>query len=414
MNKHRTAFLLAGWLLFSLFAVPVLADQDSADNFLARHWQRPLKHQGQPPSGFSPLEASLDPRACGICHPRQLQDWQGSLHAHAMGPGLMGQLMDMDPDDRSGHQACLHCHAPLAEQADELVEALSAGKIAAPSPTGDGIPNEPIYNQGLICAACHLRDYQVYGPPRNAALPPLDTDAQLPHGGWQSDNAFEDSRFCAACHQFEADGYALNGKLLENTFIEWQASPQAKAGESCQSCHMPERRHLWRGIHDKATVLSGVEITLDQNKTTDGTLGALTLTNTGTGHRFPTYVTPRVVMEAVQLNESGEPVAETLREQVIARQVALDLSRELFDTRLAPGESARLAYDVPLQPEAGAVRFRIRVEPDAFYRDFYQATLDNGFSDQGAETLRLALRNAEASVYTLFNEEIPINRDNKP
>ncbi len=28
-----------------------------------------------------------------------------------------------------------------------------------------------------------------------------------------------------SCHQFGADGYALNGKLLENTYEEWKASP---------------------------------------------------------------------------------------------------------------------------------------------------------------------------------------------
>ena len=32
-----------------------------------------------------------------------------------------------------------------------------------------------------------------------------------------------DSRFCAACHQFTKDEYALNGKLLQDTHAEWQA-----------------------------------------------------------------------------------------------------------------------------------------------------------------------------------------------
>ncbi len=390
MNRYRFSLLFAWGLAFTLPVSTVEAEGTSTSAFLARHWQRPLPHQGEPPASFSELEVSLDPRACGTCHLQQFQDWQGSLHAHAMGSGMLGQLMDMAPGDRAEHQACLRCHAPLAEQADEVVAWLSAGDDHMPNPSEGAIPNGPLYSQGLICAGCHLRNYQVYGPHSNkvqAPSPPLGENARQPHAGWQAEDAFESSSFCAACHQFEADGYTLNGKLLENTFAEWQASPQAKQGISCQSCHMPERRHLWRGIHDKATVLSGVAIALEQVTTDDGRVsGVLTLSNKGVGHQFPTYVTPRVVMEAYQLDGDGQSIPETRRERIIARQVSLDLSQELFDTRLAPGQTARLIYEATQHPQARAILFRIQVEPDNFYREFYQATLENGSSLSGATT----------------------------
>lgn len=172
---------------------------------------------------------------------------------------------------------------------------------------------------------------------------------------------------------------------------------------------MPERRHLWRGIHDKATVLSGVAIALEQVTTDDGRVsGVLTLSNKGVGHQFPTYVTPRVVMEAYQLDGDGQSIPETRRERIIARQVSLDLSQELFDTRLAPGQTARLIYEATQHPQARAILFRIQVEPDNFYREFYQATLENGSSLSGATNLRDALHNAEASIYTLYRQEIPL------
>jgi len=389
----------------------VIAADNSVDAFLSRHWQRPLQHQGEPPASYSPLEASLDPKACRACHPQQLHDWQGSLHAHAMGPGLLGQLMDMNSNDMAGHQACLRCHAPLAEQADELVAILPTGKTGAAAPAKDCITDGSLYSQGLICAGCHLRKYPIHGPPRNKASPSTPSGALPPHNGGQSEEAFERSAFCAACHQFNQDGYALNGKLLENTFGEWKASPQAQEGKSCQSCHMPGRRHLWRGIHDKETVLSGVTIKLDEVVTNNGKVNAnLAVTNTGIGHRFPTYVTPRVVMEAVQLDGSGKQIPGTRQEQVIARQVSLDLSQELFDTRLAPNQTARLEYQAPLNPAAESLLFRIQVEPDTFYRDFYRSTLNSGSSAKGAETLRQALRDAEASVYTLYRREISLKR----
>ncbi len=421
MNHHPIKFLFACGSLFTLLISTAMADNDpntSISAFLSRHWQRPLQHQGEAPASFPALETSLDPRACGTCHPQQFQDWQGSLHAHAMGPGLLGQLMEMNPVNRAEHQACLHCHAPLAEQADEVVAWLSGGETGPGNPQEETIPNDPLYNQGLICAGCHLRNFQVHGPHRNKALPPsppLAENAHQPHNGWQPQDAFESSRFCAACHQFDTDGYALNGKLLENTFEEWQASPQAKEGKSCQSCHMPDRRHLWQGIHDKATVLSGVKISLDGVETNnDRVSGILSLTSTEVGHRFPTYVTPRVVMEAIQLDSLNQQIPVTRQEQIVARQVSLDLSRELFDTRLAPGETARLDYQAPLHPDTQSILFRIQIEPDTFYRDFYRATLNSGSSDKGAETLRLALQNAEASVYTLFRREIPLELNSGP
>ncbi|WP_305792772.1 multiheme c-type cytochrome [Sedimenticola hydrogenitrophicus] len=406
--RFRIAFIC--WALLMSGATVSLADSDadpSIDSFLDRHWQRPLPLQGEAPAGFSPLESSLDPRACGACHPHQFQDWKDSLHAHAMGPGLLGQLIEMDPANREEHQACLRCHAPLAEQAGEVATWIAEGHSGLAPATPTGVPTGPLFNQGLICTACHLRAWEIHGPPARNGDESGKTAG--PHGGFNPDVAFESSRFCAACHQFESDGFALNGKLLENTFTEWRASPQAAAGQSCQSCHMPDRRHQWRGIHDKDTVLSGVEIGLDGVTATGPTLSArLSLTNSGVGHHFPTYVTPRVVMEAVQLDADGTLLPQTREERIIARQVSMDLSEELSDTRLAPGGSITLDYRQPRDPQAGSLRLRIRVEPDRFYRDFYQAMLDNGWAGKGSGLLRRALDAADASVFTLFEREIPL------
>jgi len=398
----------------AIFTAPLVgAAEDSAasvEAFISHHWQRPLQPQGEPPKGFSALEASLTPQACGTCHQQQLKDWQGSLHAHAMGPGLWGQIMDMNPTDRSEHQACLHCHAPLAEQADEVVATLSGENLASSRDAEENSFNAPLYKQGLICAGCHMREYKIHGPQSRQSTTPKanpSVNTPLPHNGWQSQDAFESSSFCAACHQFGSDGYELNGKLLENTFEEWKVSPQAKQGKSCQSCHMPDRRHLWRGIHDKATVLSGVDISMENIVTKGEGAGAtLVMTNTGVGHRFPTYITPRVVVEAVQLDSAGKSIPETRHERIVARQVSLDLSQELFDTRLAPGEKVQLDNRLPQHPNSHSILFRIQVEPDLFYRDFYRSTLNAGYTDKGTETLRVALRNAEASVYTLFEKKI--------
>ena len=244
---------------------------DIVESFLVEYWQRPLPAQGKAPAHHSAVEASLEPRSCGMCHGAQFDDWKQSLHSRAMGPGILGQLVDMSPDAREEHQDCIRCHAPLKEQADSLVASLVRGRDRSPPPAKNA--GSPLHEQGLVCAACHMRGYQRYGPPRKDGSTP-DAAAKLPHNGWISNTAFDDSRFCAVCHQFKKDEYALNGKLLENTYEEWKASRYAREGRTCQSCHMPDRRHLWRGIHDPEMVRAGVTINATEAKLATGSVSA--------------------------------------------------------------------------------------------------------------------------------------------
>lgn len=380
---------------------------DSNESFLQKHWSRPLQAQGTPPAHFSPLEASLDPRACGTCHIAQFSDWKQSRHSLAMGPGIMGQLINMPAAATEEHQDCIRCHAPLKEQADSLVAALARGQGKGLRPSGEAGP--ALHEKGLVCAACHMRSYQRYGPPREDGSKP-EPGAQLPHGGWVSEAAFGDSRFCAACHQFTNDGYALNGKLLENTYEEWKASRYAREGRTCQSCHMPDRRHQWRGIHDPETVKSGVTIDMTGARVESGTLSAtLRIANSGTGHFFPTYVTPKVVAQAYQEDPRGEALQGTLQEHIIGRQVSPDLSTEIADTRIAPDNQALFGYQAPLHRNAVVLAFRIRVEPDAFYTGFYRDLLNGNQAGSGERLIRQALKDSIESAFTLYFRREPLS-----
>ena len=378
-------------------------DAESVESFLQRHWDRPLAPQGTPPAHYSALESSLNPESCAACHQAQAEDWRGSLHAKAMGPGVMGQMRAMPPAARDEHQSCLRCHAPLAEQADSLVAEIGRSHESAK----DGAV--PLHRQGLVCAACHVRAHERHGPPRRDGSVPQPGEA-LPHGGWKVSPAFADSRFCAACHQFEPDGFALGGKLLEDTYEEWRGSRYARTGTTCQSCHMPDRRHLWRGIHDPETTRRGVTIDHDPIAMRGGGIETrLRIANTGTGHRFPTYVTPQVVMEAFQVSAGGEALSGTEEVLVIARRVTLDLTQEVFDTRLAPDERAVLEYRNARHPEATRLVLRVRVEPDAFYEAFYRSLLASGHAEgPGTAELRAALAESQRSGYTLYERTLTL------
>lgn len=385
-------------------ATVVAAASDEEREFLRRHWRAPLAPQGPAPERFSPVEASLHPEACGTCHPAQLADWRTSWHAAATGPGVAGQLVEMIEREPTTALGCLGCHAPLAEQAPLI----RVGGALERNPAFDAA----LLTKGLACAGCHVRGHERFGPPRrDGSVASAAPRATLPHGGATRTRAFLASEFCRGCHQFEPDGLKLDGKLLENTYEEWRASAFSRRGVQCQDCHMPDRRHLWRGIHDVEMVRSGLTITVRggaaRYRAGDTARLALSVESTRVGHAFPTYVTPKVVLRGELLDAGGAVVPGSVQEVVIAREVSLDLSREVFDTRLLPGRRAVLDYRPHLTGPGLRARLSVVVYPDAFYTRFYEALLAGG-AGRGEAAVREALAASRGSVFTVFEQELPL------
>src|SRR5258705_11802955 len=71
--------------------IPPHGSSAAERDFIARHWGGAIPPQGPAPERFSPIERSLQPEACGACHPGQFGDWQTSRHSKSMGPGITGQ-----------------------------------------------------------------------------------------------------------------------------------------------------------------------------------------------------------------------------------------------------------------------------------------------------------------------------------
>ncbi len=372
----------------------------SLDEFVAGYWERPIPLQGEAPEGFSPLEASLEPSVCGTCHPQQYSDWQTTLHAGAYSPGLSGQLVNWEAHSYQSVRDCLVCHTPLSEQSAQVAD--TAGAVVA-NPMFD----RGLQRSGLVCAACHVRGWARYGPPKRdgsvEASPPA-----APHGGVKRTPFFEDSRFCAGCHQFELP--APNGKSLQNTYREWSESRYAAEGIGCQSCHMPERRHVWRGVHDSTMVQSGVTVEWLRGRGGGGTGSlALRVTNAGTGHRFPTYVTPEIRVRIELLDLERRVIEGGTVEAVIRRSVE---SRggtwvELSDTRLAPDSSLTLSA-VAGEAEASFARGRVLVYPDAFYERVFGGMLAAALSDTSRSLISEAHRRARASAFAIFDDTIAV------
>src|SRR5882762_9378455 len=356
---------------------------DAIQDFLRRHWSRPLAPQGPPPARYAPLEASLHPEACGSCHP--------------------AQLAEMRESDPQSALSCVTCHAPLAEQTPIVAQ----GDTAVANPAYDGA----LGAKGVPCAGCHVRGHEHFGPPRrDGSLASRAQRETLPHGGVTRTPAFLKSEFCRDCHQFASDGFALNGKLLEDTYNEWKASRFAREGVQCQDCHMPDRRHRWRGIHDAEMVRSGLTITAkaDAPRYRPGEVAVVRLrvTSTRVGHAFPTYVTPRVILSGELVDGAGQPIAGSRQEKIIGRDVALDLSREAFDTRILPGRSATLEYRIKVPARGTRARLAVVVEPDAFYAAFFEVLLRQQGAGRGEAQIRQALDAARRSPFNVFEREL--------
>src|SRR5213083_1128921 len=327
--SSRAARLLATSLILAVVAT-ASGGTESVEEFVRRHWRGPLAPQGPAPARFSPLEASLRPESCGTCHLAQYADWRTSWHAAATGPGVMGQLVEMFESDPTSALGCLGCHAPLAEQSPLI---RSTGRLAA-NPTFDSA----LHREGLPCAGCHVRGHQRFGPPRrDGSLASAGPPEALPHGGVTRTPAFLSAAFCRGCHQFAEDAPTLNGKPLENTYREWEASRFAREGVQCQDCHMPDLRHLWRGIHDPAMVRLGLTIVArtgaSRYRAGDTISVTLSVENTRVGHAFPTYVTPRVVLSAELVDQAGEIIAGSRQELAIASDVTLGSARRRMPQR---------------------------------------------------------------------------------
>ena len=372
-------------LIATAFAIAARASSSLEDTF----WPKSLPAQGPPPSHWSDLEKSLSPDACGQCHAEQLAQWQSSRHAHAMSPGVLGQLLDLSTSDAA---ECLQCHAPLAEQRTAFEQARARG-------TGHRIDQLGLAAAGNACGGCHLRANRRFGPPPRGTGAP---GARAAHDGATRTDYFEKSEFCMRCHQFPADR-AVNGKPLENTYAEWQASPQAAQGITCQTCHMPDRRHLWRGIHDPDTVRAGLTV-----RTIAGERGArFEITNSGVGHAFPTYVTPKVVMHAVALDQAGVPQTDTARMKIIARRVRYrqDTWSEISDSRLLPMRTASL--EIPWQ-NFERIRVWLEIIPDDYYATEVFPTLlrDGSVSLESSHLIARAAADAASSGYVLFRTDL--------
>lgn len=340
------------------------------------HWERPISAQGPAPPVAPGAEAiaDLSADACGLCHQPQFTAWRRSLHAAAVSPGLFGQISAFDT---ATQEDCLTCHSPRQEMLELWWDKGLKGADAI---------------AGVDCTSCHVRRHVRHGP---RAI------AETPHGPVKELPLFRQAEFCAPCHQFDDAGLTVNGKPLENTYVEWRQSRYARDGVTCQDCHMPEKFHGFKGIHDRDITRRGLSV--HGLRTQDGL--RVLAGNTGAGHALPTYVTPRIL---IRLEGAG---GGTMREHIIARKMRWSREEgwvELADDRLFPDQWVTL--DLAL-PEDQSGRISVHVEPDYDYHErVYPALvtmLADDLSDRERSLLHQAREQSGTTAYRLYRFVCP-------
>jgi len=172
-------------------------------------------------------------RQCAGCHPKQYEEWSGSMHAYSQHSPVFEAFNNALFKQTGGTSGtfCSRCHTPTGTALGE----------------GGSRPNvhrSRISMEGVTCVSCHRRSSGHYksngrSPIEPGALVdgcmygPFDDGKAVSHES-QGHPYIRSSQFCGECH----DVVNPRGVRLEEAFSEWLNSPAAKQGITCQQCHM--------------------------------------------------------------------------------------------------------------------------------------------------------------------------------
>ena len=365
---------------------------------LREDYAQPIPYQ-QIPVGLESLKAE----ACGSCHVEIYEEWKSSMHAHAFQDPFFQAYWKKD----NNIWVCLNCHTPLENQQPTLIQDLPRGRVEK----AFEIPNyryDPDYQQeGVTCAACHVRDGMILGP---------YDDSAAPHPT-QFDPSFRTTQVCYRCHNVVSGPMQFYNAGPCGTYPEYEGKFFMKErGLICQSCHMPEverpvardspirygRRHLWRGGHDPEMIKRAVAVQVltdpPEPKPGDDVTFTLTLINAGAGHKIPTGDPDRYFTVEFTVRDPNGTVVhqqlDTMGRWILWQPVIV----EVYDNRLLPLASRdyTFGYEIPEGEKGWRVEARIRYH--ILTDDQHQMLKD-----------KYHLTGEDPYVFTIYEREFPLD-----
>ncbi len=308
----------------------------------------------QPQAGYQVIPkglVSLSAQTCGACHEDIYNEWKVSTHAQAW----TDRQFREETKKSDNKWLCNGCHTPLLNQMESWVVALENNDVEKPRRVKNANFDKAFQNEGITCAACHVRDGFVEGPFGNTKAPHATRKA----------SRFSSHKLCTNCHQ-AVQHYP--GKTFVCTFEtgkEWENGPYPAEEKICQSCHMPEvnrplmtgfpvrkgRKHYWpgAGVYKRpgfGPPLSELPPGLDLQARQNARVLEVTLFNKNAGHKIPTGDPERVIIvDIVFTGTLPTPVHAQLR---IGQQWKWwPKPEKLSDNRLAPREKRLESFPIP-------------------------------------------------------------------
>jgi len=301
--------------------------------------------------------ASFSAQGCAACHGSVHESWRQSTHR-----GGWQDPVFFEAARATGEAPlCVSCHLPLAVQQPVQLQEYLGGDLTRALVRTNPSWDATLQQEGVTCAACHVRDGQVAGLRVSGLAPhPVAVSAEL-----------GTSAFCGTCHQLSWPGA---DQPFYDTFGEWERSGWATAGVRCQDCHMPPvagavtagafaSHSDHRVFVERSRAVSVlVELPAKAGVRGERLTARVRVQNSGAGHAFPTGSPFKHVLLRAELLDSGGEVAGEALEHRFQREVeAAPPYLTVSDTRLAPGGEVVLEHAIELaqRSAAGLGRYRI-------------------------------------------------------
>ncbi len=365
-NQDRSSFI-SRIALLSLVSLLLVLSNCSENNGvlepLQDNWEKAVPFQ-QIPQGLSSLSAET----CGACHQDHYNEWKRSTHAHAW----TDKQFQAEIHKKSSPYLCINCHIPLENQQEYLIEGLWDSDIYKPKKKKNPHWDKQLQQEGVTCAACHVRDNKIVGPTGTTKAPhPVKKDPEFLSEG-----------LCISCHNANASLTPTLACTFE-TGDEWKNS-KISSEKNCITCHMTDTtRSIVPGYEPRLSHMhsfpgSGIPKSPDHHPDMfnglDIALAAvpqslekgkalrtkLTLTNAHAGHRVPTGDPERFIEIIQELRSPQGRIVASQHDTIGEKWQWYPTAKKLADNNLNPGESR--SYELRTTPKTtGKYELVIRV-----------------------------------------------------
>jgi len=303
---------------------------------------------------------------CGDCHTDIYRVWASSLHATSWTNTTFQTSLKEIEGNPDVTRSCTNCHSPVVTNSQ--------------SP-----PALQIVNEGVTCDWCHsIKDVETNRKPMLLSLEigaakygPVLNAQSMGHKVTYS-QLHTAAEVCSGCHEYENS----EGLKVLGTFSEWQASDFAKAGMTCQRCHMPlttlhvvdprvkrepasfVNLHKMPGGHSQDQLLKALDLRITGlTRRGAGIHVEVLVHNKGAGHSVPTGMpTRRIILTTeVEGSRSGKQkqtrvYGTTIQDRagtIVDHDSAVITSGAKFvsNTRLQPAERRIESFDFKIDPD---------------------------------------------------------------